>query len=391
MNIAFLLTTLNRGGIENLTCFLANELVRTGHHVAIISMKPDHDDDLVGTLVNSIEVYYLNGFSCNRRNVQEVREIFSKLRIELVINQYGLPYIPCRLVKKAAKGLPVRLISVYHSDPCANGRLLFVEQQMRHEKSKLKTLLLKLKHSIYKQITSRSMRYVYHQSNAYVLLSNCFKDNFIKFTGIKKPNKLYGIPNPVTIDSSSFEYNQDNKRKQLLFVGRIDNTIKRIDRILDIWKRLYENHPNWELLILGDGPDLSYLKEYAIGKKLPRVYFKGKQRLEPYYKDASIILLTSEFEGFGLVLVEGMTYGVVPVAYGSYESVNDIIDNGKNGFVVNPVKGKFPCELMAEKVGELMDDSKMRDRMALESLKIVNKFSTGEILKRWEDLFGRVS
>ena len=62
---------------------------------------------------------------------------------------------------------------------------------------------------------------------------------------------------------------------------------------------------------------------------------KGFQVSPPiqHYKEASIFLLTSDLEGFGLVVIESMSYGVVPVVYGSYEAIYDIIDNGKSGLI----------------------------------------------------------
>lgn len=390
MNIAFLLLTLHRGGIENLTCFLANELQKKGHQVSIIAIKPDQDSDLVKTLVCSIRVLFLNGFSASKENVRKLRELFLLQKTQIVINQFGLPYIPCLIVKRASHGLCIKLISAYHSDPMANGRILAVEQQIRNEKSGVKCAILKIKRVIFREITRASMSYVYHQSDAYVLLSPCFRDNFISFTRIKRPENLTFIANPVTIDSSGFEYAQDKKKKQILFVGRMDNTVKRIDRVIDVWARLENDNPDWELLVLGDGPDLMSLKQYANEKGLKRITFKGGQFPAPYYKDASIILLTSEFEGFGLVLVEGMTFGVVPVAYGSYDSVYDIIEDGVNGYIVKPLNGVFSQELMIEAIKKIINDRERTKAMALKSMQIGEKFQKDVIIKQWETLFSRL-
>ena len=390
MNIAFLLLTLNRGGVENLTCFLANELQKKGHHIAIIAIKPEQDSDLLMTLDSSIRVLFLNGFSVCKENVRKVRDLFLQHQTQIVINQFGLPYIPCLIVKRAGRGLGIKLISAYHSDPIANGRVLAVDQQLRNNKSSVKRFFLRIKRRVYYGITRTSMCYVYRQSDAYILLSPCFRTHFISYTKIKRPNKLFFIANPVTIDSSGFEYVQEEKKKQLLFVGRIDNPVKRIDRVIDIWAQLETNYPDWELLVLGDGPDLPFLKHYAKEKDIRRISFWGNQFPAPFYKEASIILLTSEFEGFGLVLVEGMTFGVVPVVYGSYDSIYDIIEDGVNGYIVKPQNGTFPYAQMSESVKAIIDDRERRESMALKSMQIGDKFKKDVIIEQWETLFSRL-
>ena len=55
--------------------------------------------------------------------------------------------------------------------------------------------------------------------------------------------------------------------------------------------------------------------------QLKHVKLEGMQYPRQYYERASILLLTSDFEGFGLVIVEGMAFGVIPIAYGSYSAV----------------------------------------------------------------------
>lgn len=63
--------------------------------------------------------------------------------------------------------------------------------------------------------------------------------------------------------------------------------------------------------------------------KLRNVSFEGFQNPKEYYERASILLLTSEFEGFPLVLPECMSFGVIPAVYGSYSAVYDIVEDGK--------------------------------------------------------------
>lgn len=76
------------------------------------------------------------------------------------------------------------------------------------------------------------------------------------------------------------------------------------------------------------------LVEKVIQLKLNNVLFEGFQSPLEYYKRASLLILTSEYEGFPLVLAEAMSFGVIPVVYGSYSAVYDIISDGVDGVIL---------------------------------------------------------
>lgn len=100
------------------------------------------------------------------------------------------------------------------------------------------------------------------------------------------------------------------KKKTIIFVGRIDNPQKGIDRLLKVWKAVFSEHPSWELLIIGDCPDRKMLEEYVSAKGIQRVNFLGHQSsVLTFYRNASMIFLTSTVEGFPMVLIESMPTG----------------------------------------------------------------------------------
>lgn len=185
------------------------------------------------------------------------------------------------------------------------------------------------------------MRYVYSHSDLYMVLSPSFVEKFRNFTGISNLSKLVVQTNPVTIDTADYIYSAENKQKEIIYVGRIDYNQKRVNRIIETWKELEDKHIDWKLKIIGDGPFRKEIEQQTKELRLSRVYFEGFKKPEIYYKKASILLLTSEYEGFPLVLTECMSYGVIPVVYGSYSAVYDIIKNNTNGIIVQPQNGVF--------------------------------------------------
>ena len=109
----------------------------------------------------------------------------------------------------------------------------------------------------------------------------------------------------------------------------------------------------------------------------------GFQKPEPYYNKAKIFCMTSLYEGFGLVLVEAMKYGVVPFAFKSYPNVVDIINDGKDGVLVSP----FDVEEYASKLRELMTNPDKLQVLSKQAEMKSREFSIEKIGLRWEVLF----
>lgn len=244
-------------------------------------------------------------------------------------------------------------------------------------------------HGLFKQVTSASMRYVYRNSDRYVVLSKSFVDGFRKFTRLKDTKKVAVITNPVTIDTSGYELDFSKKCQEVLFVGRIDNNQKRVFRLVDVWAQVEHTCSDWTLVIVGDGPDREGMERYASSLGLKNIRFEGFRPPRSYYERAPILLLTSEFEGFPLVLSECMSFGVIPVVYGSYSAVYDIIEDGKNGLILPYDKKGFNAALMAEKLSVLMHSSEERQRMAENAIVTIRKFTLETIYQSWEQFLGK--
>ena len=105
---------------------------------------------------------------------------------------------------------------------------------------------------------------------------------------------------------------------------------------LKIWKEIETDHTlsEWKLKIVGHGKMESWYKSLVIHYGLQRVFFEGTKNPEPYYNEASIFMMTSSFEGWGLTLTEAQQYGCVPLAFHSFASLTDIITDKVNGFAI---------------------------------------------------------
>ena len=235
------------------------------------------------------------------------------------------------------------------------------------------------------------MVYVYKNSDKYLLLSPSYKENFIHFTQIKNTDKLMVQTNPITLDKGEYTYDPLKKEKTVVFVGRLDNNAKRVLRTIDVWKQLESKHPDWNMRIIGDGPEMKNLQQGIADNHLQRITLEGFCNPKPFYEKASVIILVSEYEGFPLVLPEAMQYGLIPVVYGSYSAVYDIVDDDHDGKIFPYNKDGFDALGFAKKLESIMNMSdEERVLMQKKALKKSLMFSKDVILDQWESKFKSV-
>lgn len=212
-----------------------------------------------------------------------------------------------------------------------------------------------------------------------VLLSDKFRSEITYFTHWNDFSKFTAITNPLTIEVPSVDIFK--KKKIVLHVGLLSSQ-KRQDLLLNVWKIVEEKKNNWKLLILGDGPKRHQLEKQSQKLGLTNMSFLGFQKPEIYYEEASIFCLTSGFESFGLVQVEAMAYGCVPMAFNSFETANDIIDDGVNGKLITP----FNIKKYADELMKLMDDEEHRNKMAVKAVEKSKEFNVNKIGEKWTGL-----
>ncbi|MBM6673392.1 glycosyltransferase [Marseilla massiliensis] len=391
MNILFLLKSFEIGGLEVVTSVLANKFSDEGHNVVLWAFY-EGKTSLTDRLNGRVRIFYGKGFNAGKENVKSLRQILKENNIQVVINQWGLPFVPALTLKKASKGLGIKIIAVYHNDPLSNGRTKQVEISLERCDNVIKRSFLKLKLHLLKSVTAASMRYIYRNSDRFMVLSESFIKHFEDFTGIKNAKKLIVQTNPVTINTEHYELDLADKQKEIIYVGRIDHQQKRTSRVIETWALLEDKYPDWTLRIIGDGEERENLERFCKDLNLRNVFFEGFKQPTEYYKRASALLLTSEYEGFGLVIVEGMSFGVVPVVLGSYSAVYDIIKNGENGIIVPYDKSSgFHPEEMAKHITWLIEHETERDNIARNAYESSKTFSLDKIASSWQSVFNNLS
>lgn len=216
----------------------------------------------------------------------------------------------------------------------------------------------------------------------YVVLDQAYKTILEKrlYGGVKQ-EKIKVIPDPLALPEKKLF----NKQKKVLYVGRLTGEPKRVDRLLRIWKRIQQEISGWELLIVGDGDQRENLEEMSDKLQLENVSFLGYASPVPFYESADILCLTSTYEGFGMVLTEAQSYGVIPVSFRCSEAIGNIIDHGVNGMIVE----YFDEEALAKELLIIMKDDFLRASMSRNAIIKATDFNIEKIGQTWLDLMGK--
>lgn len=389
MNIAFLYRIYpNYGGVEVVTTILANKFVADGHNVTIISFEKGKEE-LLEQLDDSINVEMLRYPVLCSDNVRRLHQIVVDNDIDIFVNQWGLPFKTTMLCNKAIRGTKCKLVSVLHGSPNTSKVIIKAEDKVKQAGNAISRCVYKTLLYAKNDVIKRSIRYAVRHNERYVLLSNAFIEPLIEYAKIKDASNVTAIGNPITVPVDSQGFSLANKKKQLLYVGRMDYENKRVNRIVEAWEKLYGQYTDWELVLVGDGPHKKALTKYVADNGIERVRFEGFRKEPPisFYKDASIFLLTSDLEGFGLVIIESMSYGVVPIVYGSYEAVYDIIRDGVSGYITTK---PYSREATIDRLRLLMDNREKREEMAKAAMADAAKFTIESISQQWYYMFDRV-
>lgn len=353
----------NRGGVGRVADTLAKYFGKNGHNVYYLNYQFEDKDDYLFPA----KIYTLpDADFYSSTNLRFYHHLLNELTIDIVINHDASN-------KRSGFWLntgkhTAKKISFYHTDP-----LHGLKRKVGY--GKVPNYIVRKLRAIKYRV---AMSVLLKNSDKLVVLSETFKKN-IKKELMLNTDKIVSISNPCI--SSSIKPSV-NKKEQVLFVGRLDWSSKRPDKMLRIWSRLFKNHPDWEILVLGDGPDRVKTEKLAKELKLKNIIFKGFVNPEPYYNQASIICLTSDYEGFGLAMVEAMQFGVVPIAFNNWASLTDVIEHKKTGLIV---KSNDMDDFIA-KLDDLMTDKKGRQQMAVNGIEYIHKFHIDVIGPQWIEL-----
>jgi glycosyltransferase involved in cell wall biosynthesis len=360
---------MSSGGAERVTANLANYWATKGWDITIVTLTQQNLDfyellpsvkrislELAGDPGNS-----LVGLWQNISRIVALRRVLKEVKPDIALGMMTAVNV---VLAFAALGLPkLRTIGAEHNHP-PQKPLGFLWETLRSNTYGLLDAVTAL--------ASEGESWIKSNTNA---------------------KRIFVIPNAVTwplpehepkISPSSFH---QPERQLLLAVGRLHNQ-KGFDWLIEAFSNLTHKHPNWDLVILGEGSLRSALeRQVKESGSEKRIFLPGRVgNLSDWYKSADIYVMSSRYEGFGNTLVEAMAHGLAVLSFDCDTGPRDIIRHEVDGLLVPP---KDIAALTAT-LDKMMGNDALRSQLAERAIDARERFSMEKITKQWEHLFDEV-
>ena len=172
----------------------------------------------------------------------------------------------------------------------------------------------------------------------------------------------------------------DYKVKRAISVGRLEY-VKGFDILIDCWKEISRLYPDWQLDIYGEGSFKEELQQQINSLQLgDKVKLCGRNNnIIEVYPQYSLHLMTSRFEGQGIVLIEAQACGLPSVVFNYEYGANDIVKNEYNGILVE----QGNCKKYIESVMKMMSSKELRKEYGKIALEIGKSYSKENIFSKW--------
>lgn len=385
MNILFTSTTPFhplRGGVGRVTDILCRELIKRGHNVYYLHLTWYKDDRKQFSYPVPVTILPSEDIT-DEQNILFFHNFLRTNNINIIINQDGI-FKTSQLFLNIPRDYNIRTFSVIHNDPLLQYNHLWNIIGLLRDSTNIEKLKRIARYLLYLKIKielkkSLSKHYSFINKNTdYIVLLSSRYINSLSNLQIHFTKPIISIPNPNTYENIT---TIPPKRFEILYVGRLSKE-KAVLKLIKIWRNIYRKYPNWELTIVGDGPERNSIVSYTEQNHIDRITFTGFENPRPFYERASIFCMTSLYEGFPMTLTESMQFGCVPVAFNSFEAVNDIIIPKQNGELVP----SYSVSKYIQTLENLISDDEYRHKLSMNAFSSVKKFDVNKIINIWEEL-----
>jgi len=366
MRLLIYIHSLENGGAERVVANLANYWASLGWAVTVVTVAPQARDFYVldaGVGRRCLDLAgqgggLFAGVVRTARRARALRRVLREVQPAVALSAMHTANVVLAL---AAHGLPgVRTVGSEHNFPPKAPMGVVWETLRRHAYGHLHAVVA---------LTHECAHWLERHSHA---------------------RRVPVIPNPVVWPLSQHAplvnpaMSCAPGRQILLGVGRLSEE-KNFTTLIAIFARLAPLHPDWDLVILGEGAQRAALSaQVQAGGLGQRVFLPGSVgNVGDWYARASLYAMSSHFEGFPNTLVEAMAYGVPAVSFDCDTGPRDIIRHGIDGVLVAPGN----VEGMASALDTLMRDSRVRARFAQRAVDARERFSMEKISRMWETIF----
>ncbi len=362
--IAVVIHSLTGGGSEHVAARMASWWAEHGHQVSLLTLDSVPNDVIpvssevrrIGLGLMSESTGLLSAVLANWRRVRELRKALLETNAEHAVSLTDRMNVITLL---ACRGTKLR--------PIVSERI-----DIRH-------------HSM-GRLWSWLRRRTYPSAKAIVVQTGSIREAVLPIAGSAPVEVIPNCVWPLEEDTSSGQLGLLGDRQWLASVGRFDHQ-KGFDRLLDAFAQIAERHPDWNLVLIGDGPLRSELKSQIGSLKLAdRVLLPGwvESPWQVLSEQADAYVLSSRYEGFPNALLEAMAAGLCPVAVDCPSGPAEIICDGRNGLLVP----NGDVTALAESLNRIMGDDALRGRLANEAREVRERYRVERYFGQWDELLG---
>lgn len=365
MKLLLMCRNLTGGGAERVCASWANGMVKLGHDVSILADLQTETMYSVDERVKLIQLY--RGTFDNRilnylptlfwRTLQLYR-LCKENRYDALVSVNYFNWKESKVVTSLMRQNPIVIMTDHYSfEMPSNVSMSYREKFEKFVSSRLFDKLTVL-------------------TNADLLVA--------RNKGLRNASVLY---NPLFLTPSlkSLPY----KQKTVLSMGRIDAWhYKGFDLLVTAWNKISTKHPDWKLKIVGGGDDESLNMLKSLNKESNSIEFLPyTSNPTALYEEASIYVLSSRYEGWGLVMVEAMSQGCATIACDFKGRQAEVITDGENGLLCEVEN----ADAIAEKIESLIEDDELRMRLQQAAPSAVERFSEDKVAKHLVELIETVA
>ncbi|KGD90300.1 glycosyl transferase [Achromobacter sp. RTa] len=366
LRVLLFIHSLHGGGAERVAADLSAHWAGMGRDVMVVTQASAEGDVYALHPKVRREVLHtagegggLRGIWGNVQRVRALRRVVRSFRPDIVL---GMMTTASVLSVLACAGLSCRVIATEHTHPPSQTLSGFWQ---------------------------RLRRLTYPRAASVVALTRGTADWLDRHV---QGCRLAVIPNPVHFPLPRAEPIlppiAGDGRKRLLAVGRL-HADKGFDLLIQAYAQLAASHPDWDLVILGEGDERGALEAQVREAGLERrVFMPGRAgNVGDWYESADLYVLTSRFEGLSNTLLESMASGLAAVSFDCDTGPREIVREGVDGVLVRP-NGDVPA--LCKALDAVMSDAEERRRMAQAAIEVRDRFSAARVLQKWQELFDGV-
>lgn len=374
-----------KGGMQRVTYLLAQEFAQRGHSSLFLSLREDPQEF---TGKGTFPQITLPLKKLGREALKdEIGKLVRERTIDLIILQHPEP--PYWDSIEGLSSLAPTYFFLHNQPYALVEKERFVKRLTPASSLKPKGKILRILgiiapgifRKLYLSQFGKSFKKLVDDVNQIVLLSDLYIPRFIQYTPGIDQKKVMALNNPITFPIENISIDFSVKENIILVVCRMTNPQKNLTGFIDVWKDFSSMKPDWKAIIVGDGESRLTVEKYAQKKGVERLQFEGnRENVRDYYKKAKIFCMTSSYEGWPMTLMESMAFGCVPIAYDSFEAVNEMITDGKDGIIVPA----FNRKKMVEAMSGLADHPEKLQKLANGAREKLENYTCKKIGDIWE-------